>query len=318
MPGYAQQIGRRSAASYPAGALLYRSGSAIVGMVGGATGSFPVWASGTFVDSSRAMALGTTSTVAAVVENSTAAALGAQQVSGALALLGRGWETAVGSSQTVGVLFDLLPVQAATCTGNLQVKFKTSTAGAWSAAQMTLTSAGALSCTGGFSTTNVIVTSILQPQGLINFYNGSAQGTGLGTTASLTGKTVGVPVGLLHDSRTDGAGNIVAFVCYDRNAASITNAATMRLHSFGWTNDADAYTELGAMYCDGHLTAVTLQATGDVAGLASTTTLTNGTIGAGANLAVISNLPNSYSLTPTWIKIYVGATAAVVAAYLAT
>ena len=59
----------------------------------------------------------------------------------------------------------------------------------------------------------------------------------------------------LHSARTDGAGNRVFTSVYDRNAASITNASTMRLHSFGWTNNADAYTEVAAIYADGHFQA---------------------------------------------------------------
>jgi hypothetical protein len=59
---------------------------------------------------------------------------------------------------------------------------------------------------------------------------------------------------LISKGRADGADNVVAATVYDRNAASITNAATMRLHSFGWTNNSDVYEEMASVRADGSVT----------------------------------------------------------------
>jgi len=80
----------------------------------------------------------------------------------------------------------------------------------------------------------------------------TALGTGLGNTAGFD-VNQDVPAVIAARNRTDGASNVVIASVYDRGAASITNAATMRIHSFGWTNNADAYTELAAVYADGRI-----------------------------------------------------------------
>lgn len=51
--------------------------------------------------------------------------------------------------------------------------------------------------------------------------------------------------------KTDAASGVVIASVYDRNAASITNASTMRIHSFGWTNNSDVYNELAYVRADG-------------------------------------------------------------------
>jgi hypothetical protein len=74
---------------------------------------------------------------------------------------------------------------------------------------------------------------------------------GLGTTRAVDTNTAASILALLHRGRTDAASNIVIASVYDRGAASITNAATMRIHSFGWTNDSDVYDELAYVRADG-------------------------------------------------------------------
>lgn len=81
----------------------------------------------------------------------------------------------------------------------------------------------------------------------------SDRSTGLGAGSHICKYTNDNVLAVTHRSRSDGANNIVHATVYDRNAASITNAATMRLWSCGWTNNSDAYTELAALYTDGSL-----------------------------------------------------------------
>src|SRR3990167_10379249 len=63
--------------------------------------------------------LGVTSTNGVRLENPTAAAVGAQQMSPRLYFAGRGWETGGGSSDVVEWKNELLPVQAAAATSRL-------------------------------------------------------------------------------------------------------------------------------------------------------------------------------------------------------
>jgi len=76
---------------------------------------------------------------------------------------------------------------------------------------------------------------------------------GLGTASGLNITLTDVVGHLVNSIRSDAADNIVWASVYDRNAASITNAATMRLHSFGWTDDSRDFNELAAFYADGSL-----------------------------------------------------------------
>jgi hypothetical protein len=81
-----------------------------------------------------------------------------------------------------------------------------------------------------------------------------AWGTGLSLNTSGIRQTTGnVTLAFVNQGTTDAADAVVAATVYDRNAAAITNADTMRIHSFGWTNNADAYTELLAVRADGDL-----------------------------------------------------------------
>jgi hypothetical protein len=199
---------------------------------------------------SSARALGVTSAYGSVLENSTAAAVGAQQVSPAAVFLGRGWETTVGTSQTVGAMIDVLPVQAAACTGTMQWKFKTSTAGVWSTPAMSLASTGVASAV-GFSASNYMASPNFNAGSSVVLWANYPNNIGLGVTDQLYAATAARPLAFVHQTRTDGAGNICIVSGYLRGAA-ITNAATMRLHSFGVTLDAvPTYTELAAIYCDG-------------------------------------------------------------------
>ena len=116
---------------------------------------------------------------------------------------------------------------------------------------------------------------------------------------------------IVHANRTDGANNVCIALIYDRSAASITNAATMRIFQAGWTNNSDVFAELFAGYADGHFWAAkALSVAGDLgAGIASTTTFTNATVAAGGvGAPTFINPPNAVA-QQGWLKVYVGTTA---------
>lgn len=69
---------------------------------------------GTSIVQGGALALGTTTTAGVTLQNTTAAAAGAQQYSPGLSFIGRGWKTnATAASQPVETRFELRPVQGA-------------------------------------------------------------------------------------------------------------------------------------------------------------------------------------------------------------
>lgn len=191
-------------------------------------------------------AIGTTPTDGLTLDNTTAAALGAQQYSPAIHLGGNCWETTGGTSQSVDWRIYNVPVQGATATTTLY--FDSSVNGAAYVNRATLT-------TGATFTTSYLVGTAVA-SGVIS---GSAvaldgyydRSTGLGTAGGLYQYAGDYPLTLVSTSRTDAASAKVFVSCYDRNAASITNAATMRIHSFGWTNNADSFTELAYVRADG-------------------------------------------------------------------
>ena len=234
-------------AAVPDISVLTRSGTDIVGIALASEGSILLRnAAGALQDSVGAHAVGVAQTPGIVLENTTAAALGAQQYSRILVLGGRGWKTNDSSSQIVRWGFQTRPIQgAANPTGVLDVMYSIA-GGAWSTPVQITATPG-------------IITSVVSASSRVEAGTaGSAQvsmrslaAQGIGTTWGVDCTVAASPLHIIHGSRTDGAGNIVIASVYDRNAASITNAATMRLHSFGWTNSSDAYTELAAVMADG-------------------------------------------------------------------
>jgi hypothetical protein len=55
----------------------------------------------------------------------------------------------------------------------------------------------------------------------------------------------------LRSIRTDAPDNIAIASTIDNNTASITNADTMRIHSFGWTDNTNTYNEVAYVRADG-------------------------------------------------------------------
>lgn len=194
---------------------------------------------------SHAWAIGATATDGLTLDNTTAAAAGAQQYSPAIHLGGNCWETTGGTSQSVDWRIYNVPVQGATSSTTLY--FDSSVNGAAYTNRMTLTSGGYLSLQ-----TGVIAPAFYSPSSsYLELRGNTNSSTGLSTAENIIANAAANPLLLVHAARTDGASNVVAATVYDRNAASITNAATMRIHSFGWTNNADAYGELAYVRADG-------------------------------------------------------------------
>jgi len=157
-------------------------------------------------------------------------------------------------------------VQPQATDGNLV--WSASVGGGAYAAAMTLTSAGAVMFADAASATTYTATS---NSGLViggQYYayaNTAAWNTGLTlNTTGLRSIASNVTMAFVNAGTTDAASAVVAATVYDRNAASITNASTMRIHSFGWTNNADAYTELAAVYGDGTIKSAALNSTSTV------------------------------------------------------
>lgn len=125
-------------------------------------------------------AIGVTSTDGVVLQNTTAAAAGAQQMSPRLRLAGRGWKTdATAASQAVEANIELLPVQgAAAPTANLNFNYAVN--GGAFATIMTLSSAGNL---GGAGTNTALIVLGSEPSSTVpvfTFKNDTNTGIGTG------------------------------------------------------------------------------------------------------------------------------------------
>jgi len=103
---------------------------------------------------SSAMALASTPSIFTLSgENTTAATVGQTQVSPAIQLLGRGWETTGGTSQTTGWQIYALPVSSATGGSSLIFQRKANTAGAYTDI-LTVSTAGSIAAQGTISANN--------------------------------------------------------------------------------------------------------------------------------------------------------------------
>jgi hypothetical protein len=284
------------ASSLATGAILAEVSGGIAGLVGSAAGSALLWDGvSAFQDSSRAWALATTSTIGIQLANTTAATVGTTiQYSPALSLVGSAWDTDGAVSVTERWRIENRPVNGNTVTSALHF-LRAQDAGAFTSV-VNITSSG-----------SVFANGILRSNSSFIISGNENIASGIGVTDNIY--NVGARPILLRSTTTDAASATCIAVCYDRNAASVTNAATMRLTSFGWTNNSDVYAELAAVYCDGAVEGVGLRAKGDLgAGVASTTTITNATVADGASDATLGKAPAAAARSG-WLKIYVGTTA---------
>jgi hypothetical protein len=254
----------------------------------------------TSLEITGAMAIGATPTEAEglVLRNSSDAADGAQQLSPHIYLAGRGWETTTSSSDEVIFRMGVTPVQGASVSGAFLIDASLN-GGAYANA-FSLNNAGVIGCTqiwcnGHYDSTTSV-------------YQYADHSEGLGAVPKLYNYGLDKEFALVNANRGDSADNRVFTVLYDRNAASITNAATMRITSFGWTNNSDTYAELASVRADGAIIGNELRAAGDLSGLASHTSLTNVVNAPDDTPAVLGNyhVNGSAGVFHGWVKMYDG------------
>lgn len=179
---------------------------------------------------------------------------------------------------------------------------------------------GDIGASGGNRPANIYATTLISTPGQLVattgvFVSGSSLGrstgpaTGLGSTCFWSADGFDVPMTIGNKGRSDGASNIAIASIWDRNNAA---APTGKIHSFGWTNNSDTYAEVASARAAG-LFATSVYATGDGAGVASTTAITNVTAAPDTGTTALASPPTGIAVAQEgWIKIYVGTTAAYV------
>jgi hypothetical protein len=264
--------------------------------VGYLTSAGAMWAAKSY-EASGALDYRTTPLAGLTLSNTTASTSGVTiQNSPTIDLYGAAWKANTTESQSYNWRLYNSPLNGTSFTQGY-FYFSLSVAGAAYTNPVYFTSAGAI---GALSSITA---------GAYTMIHYSNQATGFGTTAVLK-NSAATPLLLCNSGATDAASGTVCSINYDRGAASITNAATMRLCSFTWTNNSDAYAEVAAVYCNGHIwSALALSVAGDLgAGIASTTTFTNATVADGGNDATLGKAPAAAGRSG-WLKTYVGTTA---------
>lgn len=255
---------------------------------------------GVFANTVRSWAIATTSTPGLRLGNTTAATSGTTvQYSPALQFDSAAWNTAASVAHHWRI--EDQPSSGATTYSYLKFQFAKDAA-AYST-YFTFSSHGYLTVA-----TSIGIGTQTYLLGDINL------GTGQAGIAGIQYTTAAYPLALVHSARTDGANNIVAETCYLHGGASVTNAATMRLHSFGITLTGPTYSEVAAVYCDGAVEGTILRTTADVAGVSGKITFTNASVAAGSgNTPTFIKVPGSAAAAQVgWMKIYVDTTARVI------
>lgn len=303
-PGTAGYVARSDGSVWASAQLAHTDLSRTINTVANVAGSVAVDSGAAYVNSVRPWACAATDVVGMALVNTTAAIVGATiQRSPLLKLGGCVWDSDDAVSRTYDWGLQVRMGSGATVSSTLQF-LSSLDGGAWTQ-RIYFTTAGAI-----VAANYVQGTTLYAAAGSIAIAEADA-GTGLGSTAHLTCSD-NVPIGMVSTSTSrDAANAVVFFSCYDRNAAALANAATIRLYSWGWTNDANAYTELVAVRGDGRLWSRGSTSAGDLGGLASTLTWTNATVAAGATPATLANAPAAAGQVG-WIKAYVGTTAVAV------
>jgi hypothetical protein len=223
--------------------LLSDADTVIAGNLGTlAAGDVAVYSGTAWVNGRRAWGIGTTSTPAIVLANTTEAVSGAAtQLSPAIQLTADTWNVGTGrrasnfriqnnplSSVNVVQLEILHSYDAGAYSSMLSLKV----------GQVSEFN-GAVGCT--------YVRAGGAPYFAANQNYGGLSFDGI---FSLTDRMLGS----VHTNRTDGANNIVVTSCYAKGSA-ITNAATMRLHQFSVSLSSGVNTEVGSFRCNGDLFA---------------------------------------------------------------
>lgn len=201
-------------------------------------GTFPVYnsAASEYNDSIRTWGVGAGSSDGAGLINLTAStAVAPEQTSPTFFIGGTAWDTGalVSRSEEWGIEVD---TDSGAAVGSIIMFNRRQDAGAWATLFQ-------CSSTGIFTGPVTITASdYLRAGANFMFRQGHDWSTGLGTNDSVR-TTDDRVVEIINAGRADGVGNIVHSMSYDVDAASITNATTMRLLSLGWTDDVDTYNE---------------------------------------------------------------------------
>ena len=194
--------------------------------------------------------LGVTSTNGVRLENTTAAAVGAQQMSPRLYFAGRGWETGGGSSDVVEWKNELLPVQAAAATSRLL----------WASAENGGAFVERLSID---STGQVIIDQTTADTAILKLQSSTDVAHAMTSVATTVTETDDYAVFLKHAAATGG----LLIQALGENAAVTTN---FRLESFGGQADTTkstagrALVEVYAAQHDGANAIANIAADGNV------------------------------------------------------
>jgi len=228
-------------------------------------GSHAVDSGSAWVNSVSAWAIGSAETIGRNLSNTTASTAGTTVQRSPMDVIGgTAWDSDDSVSRTWEYGWQVIPSSAATISGILKLMHRLD-GGSWTKSASTVVELGSLNA--------LYITSTNQftSAGSFQFWGNGDRNTGLGATHSLRGYNVDVPIAIINAGLTDAADAVVCATCYDRNAASITNAATIRIHSWGWTNNANAWTELASVRADGsmHLTGPLYLPSYNVAGAPS-------------------------------------------------
>lgn len=252
-----------------ANSVLYRgAATAVAGAPLASQGSALLYTGTAFVDSVRTWGIGSTSTTGLALRNTTPSTAGATvQYSPSIVIGGTAWDTDDLVSRTEDWAIEVATGSGTTTSGAMYLKYAQD-GGAW-ATNATFYSSNTLRVTG----------AVQAAQGNIFLADENIQ-IGLGQTQTF-GANRDRPGILLHQSALrDAADAIVFATVWDRSAATITNAATVRLHAFAWVTNANVYTELASVRADGSIYGEAFRVSNDLGGIASHVSFTNTVEGA--------------------------------------
>jgi hypothetical protein len=250
----------------------------------------------------RAWAIGETAADGIILENTTAATVGADQYSPSLTLSGRGWDTGASASQDVSWrIYNVAGAHASSPTGRINFDF--SVDGGAYANKAYLTSGAQ------FTATTVTASSQVASNGAA--LRRADLNTGLGNAACIQ-NTYDNPAGIVNSGLTDAANARACFACYDVNAATCAS----KIFSAGFTTNADAYTEKFYVQGDGctwisDALRITGTATSLGGGVAGELSIANEFVANGAVPATLSNVPAAAAgaASNKWFLWYDGVTA---------
>lgn len=210
------------------------------------TGEMAVWDGTKWASTVRAMSIGTTDVIGAMMRNTTASTGPVtEQYSPMLVLGGSAWDTTPsGASQDMDWALQVQTTSAAAASSKLSFERRID-GSAWSQ-MMSISSSGIMTLAA------ISATSYIYSAGL--FVDGAVDtDTGLGNCGTIYQGT-NRPIALMVTSSDRDVADGVCVASVFRREAAITNAATVRVHSFGVNLDTvPNYTELAAVFADGHM-----------------------------------------------------------------